>query len=262
MSNITDMLKEIKILYVEDEEITRIITKKILKRYAGKIVIGKNGQEGLELFEKHKPDIVLTDLRMPILDGIDMIKGIREFDDECGIIINTQIEDIDYIIKSVDIGIDKYIVKPVEDEIILDALRKVFLKVIKRRKDKKAPYNILNLQKEDKLAIENKIKTDISSFMKKTTGKGPKDIKVSFLSNEIEVIAKGILTPMEKIVLQNKSNFMLVEYYRGMFFEQLEEELIRLIEDIVKVSVKVNKVHTSPKEDVQKITFELKIAGV
>ncbi len=51
---------------------------------------------------------------MPIMNGIDMIKKIRDYDQECGIIINTEVDDIEYIIKSVDIGIDKYLVKPIE----------------------------------------------------------------------------------------------------------------------------------------------------
>ncbi len=65
---------------------------------------------------------------MPIMNGIDMIKKIRDYDQECGIIINTEVDDIEYIIKSVDIGIDKYLVKPIEKEEIIEAIKKCIKK--------------------------------------------------------------------------------------------------------------------------------------
>ncbi len=71
---------------------------------------------------------------MPIMNGIDMIKKIRDYDQECGIIINTEVDDIEYIIKSVDIGIDKYLVKPIEKEEIIEAIKNVLKKVIKKKK--------------------------------------------------------------------------------------------------------------------------------
>lgn len=62
------------------------------------------------------------------MNGIDMIKKIRDYDQECGIIINTEVDDIEYIIKSVDIGIDKYLVKPIEKEEIIEAIKKCIKK--------------------------------------------------------------------------------------------------------------------------------------
>ncbi len=71
---------------------------------------------------------------MPIMNGIDMIKKIRDYDQECGIIINTEVDDIEYIIKSVDIGIDKYLVKPIEKEEIIEAIKNVLKKSYKKKK--------------------------------------------------------------------------------------------------------------------------------
>ncbi|MCS4475152.1 response regulator [Clostridium botulinum] len=74
MDAIERVMNNVKILYVEDEAITQIIVKKILKKISGKLYIAENGQEGFELFKVYRPDIVITDLRMPIMNGIDMIK--------------------------------------------------------------------------------------------------------------------------------------------------------------------------------------------
>ncbi|MCY6960044.1 Na-translocating system protein MpsC family protein [Clostridium brassicae] len=258
MKNVDLIMNSIKVLYVEDEEVTRIITKKILKKIVGKIFIAKDGQEGLELFKKYKPEIVVTDLRMPILDGIDMIKNIRQFNQECGIIINTEVEDIDYILKSVDIGIDKYIVKPIEEKEIVEALRKVLFKVIQRKKANGNLYEILKIDKEDKIRIEEGVKAKVPSFIKKYTGKGPKDVKASFLGNQIEIRQYDILTSMEKILLENRNNLMLVKYYRKLFYKEIENEFVNLIQEIVGMNLEIVKIYTNPLENMEQIVFELK----
>ncbi len=79
---------------------------------------------------------------MPIMNGIDMIKKIRDYDQECGIIINTEVDDIEYIIKSVDIGIDKYLVKPIEKEEIIEAIKNVLKKLLKEKMIKEAYVNL------------------------------------------------------------------------------------------------------------------------
>jgi YesN/AraC family two-component response regulator len=73
-----DKLKDVTVLYVEDEEEVRNAIAKALRRRVGDIVTASNGKEGLELFTKDKPDIVVTDLEMPIMSGIVMIEKIRE----------------------------------------------------------------------------------------------------------------------------------------------------------------------------------------
>lgn len=76
------------------------------------------------------------------MNGIDMIKKIRDYDQECGIIINTEVDDIEYIIKSVDIGIDKYLVKPIEKEEIIEAIKNVLKKLLKEKMIKEAYVNL------------------------------------------------------------------------------------------------------------------------
>ncbi len=164
MDAIERVMNNVKILYVEDEAITQIIVKKILKKISGKLYIAENGQEGFELFKVYRPDIVITDLRMPIMNGIDMIKKIRDYDQECGIIINTEVDDIEYIIKSVDIGIDKYLVKPIEKEEIIEAIKNVLKKVIKRKNDKGSLCELVNFSKEHKLKITERNKKQKSLF--------------------------------------------------------------------------------------------------
>ncbi|MEW9094776.1 MAG: Na-translocating system protein MpsC family protein [Clostridiaceae bacterium] len=251
------IMNNIKLLYVEDEEITRIINRKILKEFVGKLFIAEDGEEGLQLFIKHRPQIVISDLRMPNMNGLEMIKKIREIDQECGIIINTEVEDIEYILKSVDIGIDKYLVKPIEKEEMLESLYKVVLKIVNRKKNNGKFYEVSQLSKEETKDIEEEIKIKISSFLKKFTGKGPKDTQVSLSGGVIEIRTHDILTPMEKTLLKNKGNLMLIKYCRKLLYNEINDELVKLITEIIGVKVTVNKVYINPLENMEYIILEV-----
>lgn len=74
----SDSLKEISLLYVEDDESIRDILSMILQRFVGKLYIAFDGEDGLEKFKRYHPDIVISDIRMPKLNGIGMAKQMKE----------------------------------------------------------------------------------------------------------------------------------------------------------------------------------------
>ena len=81
---------EISILFVEDNEILRVQISNFLASLMFKhVYIAKDGQDGFLKFQKHRPDIVLTDLTMPIMDGLDMSRAIRILDDNVPILLIT-----------------------------------------------------------------------------------------------------------------------------------------------------------------------------
>ena len=105
-----ELLKQATVLYVEDEEEIREKIGLALGRRVGKLYLASNGQEGLELCLQHKPHIVVTDLEMPVLDGLGMIKKIREaFNRTIPIVVITAYQDEDHF---TDLA-DSYIFKPV-----------------------------------------------------------------------------------------------------------------------------------------------------
>ena len=118
------ILKNITILYVEDEDTIREHLSEFLRNRVGILYTAKNGQEGLDLFEKHKPDIVVTDIKMPIIDGVKMAETIKEKDHTVPIIVITAYADKDLVIKSINTGIDKYVLKPVKQNVLIDAVYK------------------------------------------------------------------------------------------------------------------------------------------
>lgn len=87
------LLAGLSVLYVEDEPVARLSIAAFLKRWIDTLYIAENGQQGLELFKVHKPQVVITDLEMPIMNGLEMIAKIRALDNGTPIIITTAYDD-------------------------------------------------------------------------------------------------------------------------------------------------------------------------
>ena len=117
-----DYLKSLTLLYVEDEENTREQFSTFLGYFSGVLIKAANGAEGLEAFLLHKPDIIVTDIRMPVMDGLAMADKIRELDKSVPIIVLTAYDQSDDLMKSINIGIDRYVTKPVDSNKFQEAL--------------------------------------------------------------------------------------------------------------------------------------------
>lgn len=114
-------LKTLKLLYVEDDPDIREQLALFLRRRVGELFLACDGMEGLEAFCLHSPDIVITDIQMPVLDGLSMAEAIRERNNNVPIIVTTAFNDANYFLRAIDIGIDKYVLKPVK----IDSLQQV-----------------------------------------------------------------------------------------------------------------------------------------
>lgn len=104
---------DITLLYVEDETSTREHLTFMLQHRVKKFLCARNGREGLDLFLLHSPDIVLTDIMMPVMGGLEMADEIRKKSPETQIIVLTALNDTENMLSAIDIGINKFIVKPV-----------------------------------------------------------------------------------------------------------------------------------------------------
>lgn len=118
----SNYLKKSTLLYVEDEDEIREFLKKRLERKVKKLYIAKDGAEGLESFCENRPDFVLTDVTMPNLNGIDMAIKIRELDPKIPIIIMSAHSDTSYLLKAIELGVDNYLLKPIDKTKLYKAL--------------------------------------------------------------------------------------------------------------------------------------------
>ncbi len=103
-----------RILFVEDEPAVRFELKRFLERYSSEVITAENGEEGLSLFNKHMPDIVVTDIKMPKMNGIEMAKKIKKDFPDQTIIFTTAHSDNSYFLEAIEMQVDGYILKPVD----------------------------------------------------------------------------------------------------------------------------------------------------
>ncbi len=102
------------VLYVEDDAIIQFSVSSLLDRKIGKLYTASDGQEGLNIFLEKRPDIVITDIRVPGMSGLEMVEAIRKRDRDVPIIVTTAYNETDNLLQAIDLGIDKYVVKPIE----------------------------------------------------------------------------------------------------------------------------------------------------
>ncbi len=123
------ILKNITILYAEDETALREITLNILKGFTKKQFVAENGSEGLELFKKYESeiDLIITDVNMPIMNGLEMIREIKKINSNIPIIVATAFSNTEYLLEAIDIGVDKYVLKPIDMKKLLQLMSQSLL---------------------------------------------------------------------------------------------------------------------------------------
>ena len=121
-----EYLKSLTLLYVEDEELTREMFTLFLGRLVKNLVIAANGAEGLKAFQEHAPDMIITDVNMPVMDGMTMVREIRNLESgaEVPIIVLSAHEEANYLKSAIPLGMLEYLVKPVNSGALVQLLRK------------------------------------------------------------------------------------------------------------------------------------------
>jgi DNA-binding response OmpR family regulator len=114
--------KNIKVLYVEDDEVAKENGIEYLENFFEQIYEASDAIIALQLYEKYQPDIIITDIQMPKLNGLEFVKRIRQKDKKTQIIIITAFCDKDYLLKAIELGLVKYLVKPVCEKEFEEAL--------------------------------------------------------------------------------------------------------------------------------------------
>jgi DNA-binding response OmpR family regulator len=117
--------KEYDILYVEDEYAIRKNYVKFLKKYFYNIYEADDGEKAYKIYKDKKPKIMLVDINLPKLNGIELVKKIREYDYTTKIIMLTANADVETLLEATELKLTKYLVKPVNREALKEALSSV-----------------------------------------------------------------------------------------------------------------------------------------
>jgi len=131
-------LKTLTILYVEDEEGIRKKISDSLRYYANAVIEAENGEEAYRLYLEKEPDMLYTDIMMPKVNGIELVKRIRQTDKEIPIVMITAYTDKDYLLNVVDLYLEQYIVKPINLRDLEHSLEKCLDTILKYHSCSKA----------------------------------------------------------------------------------------------------------------------------
>lgn len=112
------------VLYAEDDLGVQKNVNELLSLLFKTVYLASDGQKAYELFREHHPDLVITDIKMPRVSGIDLAKKIRETDTEAEIIIITAYTEVDFMLEAIELSLLRYIVKPITEPKLFDALEK------------------------------------------------------------------------------------------------------------------------------------------
>lgn len=108
-----------KILVVDDDEANLLAVQKILEQEAYEVVLAKDGQAGLAQFKRINFDLVISDLRMPVMGGLDLLKAIRSINQECPVLLLTAFGTVDDAVEAMKLGARDFINKPIRKAILL-----------------------------------------------------------------------------------------------------------------------------------------------
>lgn len=108
---------------MEDDDDVREQLTQFFRRRCGSFVVASDGAEGLKAFHEHLPDLIITDILMPVMNGLEMAQKIRELGSQIPIIITTAFEQTDFMKRAIELGVDKYVTKPIQMELLLKAVQ-------------------------------------------------------------------------------------------------------------------------------------------
>ena len=134
LKKIQEITTAYTVLYVEDEESIRRNMIPILSLFFKDVHVASDGKMGLDLFHKHPIDIIVTDIQMPNMSGLEMIEKIRVKSPDIPVIITTAFSELDYFISSIELKVDHYLLKPIQEEQATEAFYKTALILANRKK--------------------------------------------------------------------------------------------------------------------------------
>jgi diguanylate cyclase (GGDEF)-like protein/PAS domain S-box-containing protein len=127
-------MEKLTVLIVDDDKTTTSILNHMLYAYTDNILTASDGLEGLKLFKEHYPDIILSDINMPHMDGLEMAEEIRKIDEQVKIAIFTDFEKRDILLKAIELGVNQFLSKPFASKSFSKTIQQLHGEVIEKRR--------------------------------------------------------------------------------------------------------------------------------
>ena len=236
---------ELTILYVEDEKSLRENMATSLNRLFKNTLIAEDGQEAFELFKKNEIDIILKDINMPNVSGIELIKEVKLNSKETpNIIVLTAYNENSHLMELINLNVDAFMLKPVDKDNLIEVLYKqcshIQYEKLLKDSDLERKETIVQLNKQNRILTTKLEQTAIEKnrVYKKRVNKGilKKNLPSNELINNDEIISTEDLEELNELSVE-------IDAYVSMLFknERIDEKyLIKLSDAYKKYSSAVN----------------------
>jgi len=158
----------ISLLFVEDEEEARNSVKEMIGRRIADFYVASNAAEALEIFDKYKPEVVLSDIKMPGMNGLKMVEKMKQINPQLKTIMMTAFTDTDFLLEAIALQVDGYITKPIFKSRLLAAIEKQADIILLEKKVEKQKLDLIESNKtKDKFfsIIAHDLKSPFNSLL-------------------------------------------------------------------------------------------------
>jgi len=216
----------LNVLYVEDDAITREALLEFLTEVTKKVYTAEDGKKALKIYEKENIDVLITDIKMPEMNGFELIKKIREKDRDIPVIVTTAYDEVDYLVECIELGVNHFLLKPIETDKLYEILKKIVENLSMQK----------NLVQLAYLLAEYKNAIDVSTILIKVDTKG----NITYVNKEFENISQYKLEELEGLP------FLELLYPASYNIEEITDYFTLSMKDVWKGELKLKEKDGSP----------------
>ncbi len=248
-----NLVKNLKVLYIEDDPEVVEQMRYFLRKRVGTLEIAMDGEEGYHLFKKTQPDLIISDLQMPRMDGLMLANNIRKTSN-VPIIFTTAYSERETLLKAIDAGICSYLIKPIDAGELMEALEKAALDIF-RSNGTLVSIKQRHLAPAEKLYAEDQLKNAFAKTIKDLTGKGPQYVKVFIHGDRLDVEIGNAFTRLEKTLLETESNVSFVKFNRELLYKSLEPHFSDKTQHELGTDVFLTSMEIDVKTDIHNLIY-------
>lgn len=244
----------LKILYLEDDPLISKIVLDKLVAVSKNIYYAKNGASGLELYHSMQPNIIVTDIMMPHLNGLEFITKIREIDKTIPIIVTTAIADVNTLVRSIDLKVNKYILKPFSPDEIISSIH-LFSRHILISELIDEQFALSALSEEQLKAFLVLFRNAFTGIVKEYIGKGAPKISIDVRDKKIEIILFDNFSHYEKSLQSIVYDSAYVNTVRKSLYETIKDKIERSLSFTMNLSIHLENMEINIDESYERFIF-------
>jgi diguanylate cyclase (GGDEF)-like protein len=155
ISSLIEFTKSLKVLYVEDNKEAREGVLGLLNNFFNDIIVAVDGEDGLEKYNNNSHiDLIISDIRMPKMNGIEMVSKIREVDDTVSVVMTTAHEETEYLLSCIANNVNGYLLKPINFKQFKKTIKQTCEKIYYMKKNIEYEESLERLVKERTKELE------------------------------------------------------------------------------------------------------------